>query len=146
MSGYPYFCLVGRDGVPIFEDWFDSKYSLELMDDQLPKDDLRYLHQFITNKALDSVPDLIWTTQSMYLKVIDDFNDFYVSAFLTAGGVKMLLLHDRAISNTDGIKNFFSEVHEVYVKALLNPLYDPGLKLEAKDLRTKVRVYAKRYL
>ncbi|MDF1702621.1 MAG: hypothetical protein P1V36_15835, partial [Planctomycetota bacterium] len=45
-----------------------------------------------------------------------------------AGQTKLLLLHDRSISNNDGIKNFFHEVHEVYVKAMLNPLYTAGTR------------------
>ena len=40
----------------------------------------------------------------------------YVSAFITASRVKFMLLHDA--KNDDGIKNFFSELHELYIKAL----------------------------
>ena len=30
-----------------------------------------------------------------------------------------MLLHDRQISNNDGIKNFFGEIYELYVKVRL---------------------------
>ena len=41
-------------------------------------------------------------------------SDQIVSAFLSAGNVKFLLLHDGR--NEDTIRNFFVEVHEIYVK------------------------------
>lgn len=38
---YPYFAVVSRDGKPIFEEWFDSRYAAESIDQAEPKDDLR---------------------------------------------------------------------------------------------------------
>lgn len=58
-----------------------------------------------------------------YLRQVDRFNDFSVSAYVTAGHVKLLLLHrtpstpgtaTRALE--DAIREFFSEVHELYIK------------------------------
>eukprot|EP00041_Stephanoeca_diplocostata_P015682 m.300038 g.300038 ORF g.300038 m.300038 type:complete len:148 (+) comp20124_c0_seq5:203-646(+) len=147
MSGYPYFVIVGREDKPIFEEWFDPRFAPDAIDSQEPKDDLRYFHQFLAHKSLDAVDDHARDkAPQMYLKVIDDFNEWAVSAFITAGQVKLLLLHDRNISNNDGIKNFFHEVYELYVKALLNPLQEPNSKLFCKDFNVKVRLYAKRYL
>mmetsp|Transcript_14448 Transcript_14448/g.37175 ORF Transcript_14448/g.37175 Transcript_14448/m.37175 type:complete len:148 (-) Transcript_14448:588-1031(-) len=147
MAGYPYFVVVSREGKPIFEEWFDTRYAPEAIDQAEPKDDLRYFHQLLAHKALDALMD---TTQDkashMYLKVIDTFNEWAVSAYVTGGQTRLLLLHDRSISNNDGIKNFFQEVHEVYVKAMLNPLYSIGAKIESKDFKAKVRSFAVRYL
>lgn len=78
--------------------------------------------------------------------MIDTFNEWAVSAYLTGGQTRLLLLHDRSISNSDGIRNFFQEVHEVYVKAMLNPLYIKGTKIESKDFKSKVRSFAVRFL
>jgi hypothetical protein len=41
-------------------------------------------------------------------------NQQYVSAFLTAGNIQFVLLH--AGRSEENIKNFFYEVHELYVK------------------------------
>ena len=46
---------------------------------------------------------------------MDKFNEQNVSAFLTAGGAKLMLLHDGRTD--DAIRTFFTEVHELYVKA-----------------------------
>jgi hypothetical protein len=56
------------------------------------------------------------------LQVVDKFNE-YVSAYITAGQVRLLLLHDTR--NEDGIKSFFADVHELYVKLAMNPLFSP---------------------
>lgn len=57
-----------------------------------------------------------------YLRLVDRFNEQNVSAFLTAGGAKLMLLHD---GRTDeAIRSFFTEVHEIYVKARLRERFD----------------------
>lgn len=55
---------------------------------------------------------------SRNLKIVDRFNEWMVSAWLTAGQTKLMLLHD--IRNDDGIKNFFSEIYELYIKVGLS--------------------------
>jgi hypothetical protein len=38
---YPYFAVVSRHGKPLFEEWFDSRYAPEAIDQAEPKEDLR---------------------------------------------------------------------------------------------------------
>ncbi|KAK2391240.1 trafficking protein particle complex subunit [Trifolium repens] len=52
-----------------------------------------------------------------------------------------MLLHDSR--NDDGIKSFFQEVHELYIKTLLNPLYLPGSRITSSHFDTKVRALAR---
>ncbi len=68
----------------------------------------------ILHSALDYVDDIIWTTSSMNLKVVDRFSDWNVSAYITGGGTRFMLLHEQ--SYHDGIKGFFLEVYELYLK------------------------------
>eukprot|EP00980_Cylindrotheca_fusiformis_P007535 scaffold1561_cov129-Cylindrotheca_fusiformis.AAC.27 len=69
---------------------------------------------FVVHSALDLVEKASWTTQNMYLKVVDKVNHQQVSTFLTAGNIKFILLH--AGKSEDTIRNFFNEVYELYVK------------------------------
>jgi len=146
MAGYPYFAVVGQNDHPLFEDWFDPRYA-EGAEGQGDAEDLRYLHQFIVHKAIDKVSEIQWETEKMNLKVVDGDYEWSVSSFVTAGQVKIMLLHDNAITNNEGgIKNFFGEIHELYVKSLLNPFYIPGKPIKSTNFRAKVRSLAKKYL
>lgn len=69
-------------------------------------------------------PDVHGLIQSLvctyisYLRLVDKFNEQNVSAFLTAGGAKLMLLHDGRTD--DAIRTFFAEVHELYVKVRMS--------------------------
>jgi hypothetical protein len=79
-----------------------------------------------------------------FLKSVDRFNDLVVSVYVTAGHARFMLLHDSR--SEDGIKSFFQEVHELYIKIFLNPLYLPGSRITSSHFDTKVRALARRYL
>uniref|UniRef100_A0A6N2M8M5 Trafficking protein particle complex subunit n=1 Tax=Salix viminalis TaxID=40686 RepID=A0A6N2M8M5_SALVM len=85
------------------------------------REDAAQTHQFILHAALDIVQDHAWTTSAIFM-----------------------LLHDPR--NDDGIKSFFQEVHELYIKTLLNPLYLPGSRIASSHFDTKVRALARKYL
>lgn len=72
------------------------------------KDDSSHLQQFILHAALDPIDDRLWDASGMNLRVVDKFNDLLVSAYVTAGRTRLLLLHDNR--NDDGIHAFFKEV------------------------------------
>ncbi|OAY52670.1 trafficking protein particle complex subunit 2 isoform X1 [Manihot esculenta] len=129
------FIIVSRNDIPIYEAEVGSAAKRE---------DAAQLHQFILHAALDIVQDLAWTTSAMFLKAIDKFNDLVVSVYVTAGHTRFMLLHNP--HNDDGIKNFFQEVHELYIKILLNPLYLPGSRITSSHFNTKVRALARKYL
>eukprot|EP00042_Codosiga_hollandica_P024357 m.102095 g.102095 ORF g.102095 m.102095 type:complete len:117 (-) comp51529_c0_seq4:513-863(-) len=70
---------------------------------------------------------------------------FPFCAFLhSCAQVRLVLLHD--IKNDDGIRGFFGEVYELYIKVLLNPFYTPGAPITSKDFSAKVKMVAKRHL
>ncbi|KAM7471698.1 hypothetical protein LguiA_009881 [Lonicera macranthoides] len=129
------FMIVGRDDIPIYEAEVGTLSN---------KEDVAHLHQFILHAALDIAQDLAWTTSAMFLKAVDRFNDLVVSVYVTAViHTRLMLLHDSR--NDDGIKGFFQEVHELYIKILLNPLYLPGSRVTSSHFDTKVRALARKY-
>jgi hypothetical protein len=79
----------------------------------------------------------------MYLRTVDKFNDLYVSAYVTAANIRLMLVHDTR--NDDGIKNFFIDVHENVVKAMTNPLFDV-FRSFPPAFDAKVRAAARRFL
>ncbi|KAK4780299.1 hypothetical protein SAY87_016405 [Trapa incisa] len=131
------FIIVSRNDIPIYEAEVGSTVKRE---------DAAHLHQFILHAAQDIVQDLAWTTSAMFLKAIDRFNDLVVKLFLNLVSIhtRLMLLHDSR--NDDGIKSFFQEVHELYIKTLLNPLYLPGSRITSSHFDTKVRALARKYL
>ena len=126
------FLIVGREE-PLFE-----------LDISGRRDDAAKPSHFVLHAALDMVDLAMWSTPGTYLKVVDRHNELLVSAHVTAGGARLMLLHDAR--NEDGIRGFFTEVHELYVKLLLNPFYVPHSRIEHKDFDARVRALARKYL
>lgn len=85
---------------PVYELEFPSK-----------REDMTRSAQFLLHGALDMVDLAMWSTPSSYLKVVDRHNEQLISAYVTPGGARLMLLHEAR--NEEGIRAFFSEVHEV---------------------------------
>eukprot|EP00955_Chlamydomonas_euryale_P114427 366278-Chlamydomonas_euryale.AAC.19 len=54
----------------------------------------QYLHQFVLHASLDAVDEALITSKECHLKVVDRFNNLMVTAFVTPGNARFLLLHD----------------------------------------------------
>ena len=128
-----YFTIVGTLDNPIYEAEFIKK-----------AEDHRHLYQFIIHSSLDLVDELVWGTEKNYLKVVDRFNEWNVSCFVTCSGIRFLVLHDQL--NTDGIKQFFQEVYEMYVKIIMNPFYHLNGKICSSQFDQRVKALARKWL
>ena len=109
------------------------------------RDDTAHLHQLILHAALDVVEEREWDTPSMYLKVVDKFNDLLVSCYTTAGHTRLLLLHDSRLGE-EGIRLFFQEAHELYLKVQLSPFHGPTTPIASARFDQLLRLAAKKHL
>jgi len=94
--------------------------------------------------ALDAVDEAVWRSGTCYLKAVDRFEDMTVSAYVTAGGIRMLLLHQGR--GEDAIKSFFQDVHEAYVAIAMNPMYTPTEEIQSSEFDRKVKTSARKHL
>jgi len=91
------------------------------------------------------VEDVQWKTNSLYLKVVDNFYGYLISGFITPGNIKFLLLHEQS-KNEESIKQFFNDLNDLYVKTLLNPFYKVNDPISSSLFDLKVKGFAKKYL
>ncbi len=66
---------------------------------------------YLLHAALDMVDMAMWASSATFLKVVDRHNEQLISAYVTPGGARFLVLHDAR--SDDGIRAFCNEVHEV---------------------------------
>ena len=130
------FVIVGRNE-PLYEAEFLSRGSTGNSDAATRQ------NYFVLHAALDLVDKAAFTSNNMYLKVVDKVNQQHVSTFLTAGNVKFMLLHSGRSDET--IRNFFQDTYELYVKFILNPFYRFDTSIKSDQFDTRVRALARRY-
>ena len=98
--------------------------------------------------------------------MVDKFFNNYISCFMTGGNVKFLLLHQPTAAGPgastrnstsvaanptspqteEAIKNFFNEVYENYVKAIMSPFYKVNMEIRSPVFRQRVAAAGRKYL
>ncbi|KAA0183585.1 Trafficking protein particle complex subunit [Fasciolopsis buskii] len=131
MVGRYYFVIVGHNDEALFE--FDY---CALGKTNEKAEEYRYLNQYVAHAALDVIDDQMWLTTNTFLKTVDKFNEWIVSAFVTPGKLRFVLLHDE--QNENRIRNFFQDVYEAYVKLALNPFFDRQQPICSSSFTKKV--------
>ncbi|KAK0622885.1 Sedlin [Immersiella caudata] len=162
-----YFAIIGTQDNPLFEYEFGT--SKQGGDGQSRfSDQARHLNQFILHSSLDIVEEVQWTSNQLYLKAIDKFFNNYISCFITGGNVKLLLLHQplnpggagggttrnstsiganpTSPQTEEAIKNFFTEVYENYVKAIMSPFHKANMEIKSPVFRARVAAAGRKYL
>ncbi|CAF2973480.1 unnamed protein product [Rotaria socialis] len=135
-----YFVIVGHSDQVVYEIELGGGSSGQTTTDN------RHLNQFIAHAALDLVDEAMWRNTTTYLKQVDKFNEWIVSAYVTAGGLRFLFLYEHLPrSGEDGLKNFLTEVYETYVKLLLNPFYVPDTPIRSAAFDKKIQTIARKW-
>ncbi|EAL66023.1 trafficking protein particle complex subunit 2 [Dictyostelium discoideum AX4] len=127
------FLIIGKNDNPLYE----IEFPITVQKKET------YVLQYIAHGSLDIVEEHVWKSNNMYLKIIDKFNKVQISSFVTAGHIKFLLLHEK--KDEDAIKNFFVEVHDLYLKILLNPFYEYNKPITSTAFDAKVRKIGTKY-
>ncbi|SCV04353.1 LAME_0H17766g1_1 [Lachancea meyersii CBS 8951] len=165
-----YFAIIGALDNPIYEAEFTSPQF-----NQFPPE-LKELNPFILHASLDILEDLQWQTHpqsgagtetsggflrsrhsssnsNCYLGKIDHFYGLAITGYLSYGNMKFVMVHSSNSSNGTpvpiddvAVKSFYQEVHELYVKTLMNPFYKLNEPITSPVFDKRVRLLAKKYL
>ncbi|KIY46523.1 Sedlin [Fistulina hepatica ATCC 64428] len=98
----------------------------------------------IANAGLDAIENAMLKENAIYLKSVDQFNQWKISAFVTPGNTKLVLLHEGR--NDDGIRSFFAEAWELYVKTMLNPFHTAHTPIRSPTFDSRVQASMKKWL
>ncbi|CTQ41204.1 Sedlin N-terminal conserved region [Babesia microti strain RI] len=145
--------IVGKDDKPIF---------IMDMSTNGVRTDPPHLAQFVAYQALDNIDEVIKTSNMLFLKQVDYFDTLAVSAYITPGHCIFLLVHRNPLINPfqitpsgnvptppsqESIRLFFTELHELYVRQLINPFYTPyHTSLENNKFKNRVIALSQKHL
>ncbi|KAJ2004702.1 TRAPP subunit [Coemansia thaxteri] len=133
MSATYYFAIVGTNDSPLYE----AEFGVQ-------RDESKYLNQFVVHAALDLVDDAQFMSNACYLKTVDRYNDWNVSAYVAPSNTRLMLLHEAKAD--EAIRLFFTDCHELYLKTLLNPFYESNSPIQSQTFDAKVNTLAKKHL
>lgn len=168
-----YFVVVSPTDTPLFEYTFGTSKGGGTGQAHFRNgESSRYMNQFIIHAAIDIVEEAQWLTPNMWLKVIDHYapTNSHISCFMTGTNVRFMLLHQPsgpvivgasrastlssssiAMNPTspqteDAIRQFMTEIYEIWVKTLMNPFYKIGSEVKSPIFRARVAAAGRKWL
>ncbi|EDO14344.1 hypothetical protein Kpol_182p2 [Vanderwaltozyma polyspora DSM 70294] len=171
-----YFAIIGEKDNPVYEAEFTAQQGLSGQGQQGFPQDLKELNPFMLHASLDIIEDLQWQTNlpahsttsgttgggflrsrntsnlsNCYFGKVDHFYGLIITAYVTYSGMKFVMVHGSSTATTaqvddNSVKLFYQEVHELYIKTLMNPFYTPGTPISSSAFDSRVRTLARKYL
>ncbi|KAH7649292.1 hypothetical protein FG379_002465 [Cryptosporidium bovis] len=130
------FTIVGKNDSPLYE--------VDLSNNAGKADLNGCADELLIHASLDALDDSIWKNSALYLRTIYKIGDTQITAYVTPGHAKFLLLHHG--KNSESIRQFFNEVRNLYVKVLMNPFHDANQPILTPSFDIRVRQAARRLL
>lgn len=169
-----YFVIISPTDSPLFELTFgSSKAGGNGVAHFRNGETSRYMNQFVVHAALDVVEEVQWLTPNMWLKVIDHYapTNSHISCFITGTNVRFMLLQQPSAIQTsaagarastvnstsipqnptspqteEAIRQFMTEVYELWCKNLMNPFYRIGDEIQSPVFRARVTAAGRKWL
>ncbi|OII75255.1 uncharacterized protein cubi_03734 [Cryptosporidium ubiquitum] len=130
------FTIVGRNDSPLYE--VDLSNNTGKIGSNGCADEL------LLHASLDALDENTWRNSALYMRTIYKLGDTQISAFVTPGHAKFLLLHHG--KSSENIRQFFNEVRDLYVKILMNPFQEANQPILTPSFDVRVRQAARRLL
>ena len=124
-----YFVIIGSNDRLLYE--YPKEIAMKYA-----SDNEYVLNQFVILSALDYIEEKKKSSQKMYFKNIDVYGSHHLSAFVTPGNIKFILMTQ---SKTIDTRSFFESVYEDYVKIILNPFYELQTPIVSDNLTQHIR-------
>jgi len=131
-----FLCIVGSGDIPLYEAQLTPSLSKTNKED---------LIEFLLHASIDAVEMKLFSSSSLIFRAVDKFNDLAISALISVGQVKVLLLHDFRLDDTL-LKAFFYEIYDLYVKLTLNPFYERHAVITSQAFDDRARAIGEKYL
>ncbi|KAA0164406.1 hypothetical protein FNF31_02330 [Cafeteria roenbergensis] len=96
--------------------------------------------EMLAHASLDAADDAASTTSRSWLGLVDKLSEFHAFAHRTLDSTITVVLTER---REDQTRTFCDEVHELLIKARMNPLQRPGSALWSKCLRAAIQRLAR---
>ncbi len=139
-----YFAIIGTNDAPVYELEIGTYRQSGNGVPHLPNE-LQELEQFVLNSSLDILQNIQFKDTGLFSKNLDSFYGYKILSYLTQGNGKFLIMTDLK-NHDESIRQFFIEIHELYVRNMLNPFYEVNQPIRSADFDMRVRALAKRYL
>ncbi|KAH7817663.1 Transport protein particle (TRAPP) component Trs20A [Monocercomonoides exilis] len=125
------FVIVGKSDIPLYQAMFIKSNETE---------DVSRSDQFLIHAALDCVDEQVWQNSAPFLRMVDFSEKAQIFAYVTPGHTRFMLYVEEPTAQTESLaESFFKQVHETYMKVILNPFYEANTPITMSAFDEKIK-------